>query len=51
MSDINHIAWETEVWIVENPDHMIHYNGDKFMGPYTKWDDYLTIKSYHGFLN
>lgn len=48
---INQIAWETEVWIVENPDHMIHYNGDKFMGPYTKWDDYLTIKSYHGFLN
>lgn len=27
------IAWETEVWIVENPDHMIHYNGDHFMGP------------------
>jgi hypothetical protein len=33
---INQIAWETEVWIVENPDHMIHYNGDKFMGPYNK---------------
>lgn len=29
----NEIAWETEVWIVENPDHMIHYNGDRFMGP------------------
>lgn len=27
------IAWETEVWIVESPDHMIHFNGDKFMGP------------------
>ncbi len=27
------IAWETEIWIVENPDHMIHYNGDRFMGP------------------
>ena len=46
---INQIAWETEVWIVENPDHMIHYNGDKFMGPYNKRDDYLTIRSYHLF--
>lgn len=27
------IAWETEVWIVDFPDHMIHYNGDKFLGP------------------
>ncbi len=30
---ISEISWETEVWIAENPDHMIHYNGDKFMGP------------------
>src|SRR5487761_1177487 len=22
------ISWETEVWLVENPDHMIHFNGD-----------------------
>lgn len=27
------IAWETEVWIVEFPDHMIHFNGDRFIGP------------------
>ena len=27
------IAWETEVWLVDIPDHMIHYNGDKFFGP------------------
>jgi len=27
------IAWETEVWIAENPSHMIHYNGDRFLGP------------------
>ena len=26
------IAWETEVWIAENPDHLIHFNGDRFMG-------------------
>ena len=29
----NDIAWETEVWIAEMPSHMIHLNGDKFMGP------------------
>lgn len=28
------IAWETDVWIVENPDHMIHFNGERFLGPY-----------------
>lgn len=27
------IAWETEVWIADNPDHMIHFNGDRFIGP------------------
>lgn len=27
------LAWETEVWIYDMPDHMIHLNGDKFMGP------------------
>jgi hypothetical protein len=30
------IAWETEVWIADNPEHMIHFNGDKFFGPYKK---------------
>ena len=29
------IAWETDVWIAEDPDHMIHLNGDKFMGPHS----------------
>ena len=29
------IAWETEVWIADMPDHMIHLNGDKFLGPRT----------------
>lgn len=28
------IVWESEVWISEFPDHMIHFNGDKFLGPY-----------------
>lgn len=27
------LAWETEVWLAELPDHMIHLNGDKFLGP------------------
>lgn len=28
------IAWETEAWISDNPSHMIHFNGDKFIGPH-----------------
>ena len=27
------LAWETEVWIAEMPEHMIHLNGVRFMGP------------------
>jgi len=30
---VNGIAWETEVWIAEMPSHLIHFNGDKFLGP------------------
>jgi hypothetical protein len=30
---IDQLAWETEVWISDNPDHMIHLNGDMFLGP------------------
>ncbi|MFI6862353.1 BsuBI/PstI family type II restriction endonuclease [Streptomyces sp. NPDC050421] len=28
------IAWETEVWISENETHMVHFNGERFLGPY-----------------
>jgi type II restriction enzyme len=28
------IAWETEVWIASDPDHMIHFDGEKFLGPF-----------------
>lgn len=28
------IAWETEVWTADNPTHMIHFNGSRFLGPY-----------------
>ncbi len=27
------LAWKTEAWISDMPDHMIHQNGDKFLGP------------------
>ena len=28
------LAWETEVWIANMPEHLIHLNGNRFMGPY-----------------
>jgi hypothetical protein len=28
------VAWETEVWIAEDPDHLIHFDGQRFLGPY-----------------
>ena len=31
---VNAIAWDTEVWVVENPDHLIHFNGPKFFTVY-----------------
>lgn len=30
---LENLAWETEVWIAEMPEHMIHLNGDRFLGP------------------
>lgn len=33
--NIADIGWETEVWTADNPDHMVHFNGDKFFGPYS----------------
>jgi len=32
------ISWETEVWVADNPSHLIHYNGARFLGPYPKQD-------------
>lgn len=37
------IAWETEVWIADSPDHMIHFNGPKFLGPYGPMNNELPI--------
>jgi adenine-specific DNA-methyltransferase len=28
------IAWESVVWCADNPTHLIHFNGDRFLGPH-----------------
>jgi hypothetical protein len=28
------IAWETEVWVADSPSHLIHFNGERFLGPF-----------------
>ncbi|WP_129670838.1 BsuBI/PstI family type II restriction endonuclease [Candidatus Chloroploca sp. Khr17] len=32
--DLSHISWETEVWLAEAPSHLIHFDGERFLGPY-----------------
>lgn len=34
-SFVSQISWESEVWIAEAPDHLIHFNGERFLGPYS----------------
>ena len=31
---LGEISWETEVWVADAPTHMIHFNGERFLGPY-----------------
>ncbi len=31
---LNEISWETEVWVAESPTHLIHFDGERFLGPY-----------------
>jgi hypothetical protein len=31
---VGEISWETEVWVAEAPTHLIHFNGERFLGPY-----------------
>lgn len=31
---LNDISWETEVWVAESPSHLIHFNGERFLGPH-----------------
>jgi hypothetical protein len=33
------IAWETEVWCADNPTHLIHFNGERFLGPHGAYPD------------
>lgn len=28
------VSWETEVWVADAPTHMIHFNGDRYLGPH-----------------
>jgi type II restriction enzyme len=28
------LAWETEAWCADTPDHMVHLDGMRFLGPY-----------------
>lgn len=28
------VAWETDVWVADNPTHLVHFNGQRFLGPY-----------------
>lgn len=34
MRYLDGISWETEVWIADSPTHLIHFNGERFLGPY-----------------
>ena len=34
MRYLGEISWETEVWIAESPTHLVHFNGERFLGPY-----------------
>lgn len=31
---LGEIAWESEVWVADAPSHLIHFNGERFLGPY-----------------
>jgi BsuBI/PstI restriction endonuclease domain/BsuBI/PstI restriction endonuclease HTH domain len=31
---LGEIAWETEVWVANAPSHLIHFNGERFLGPF-----------------
>lgn len=31
---LSDLAWETEAWTADAPDHLMHFNGERFLGPY-----------------
>jgi hypothetical protein len=30
------ISWETEVWVADAPSHLIHFDGVRYLGPYSE---------------
>ena len=30
---LSQIAWGTDVWLADAPDHLVHFNGSRFLGP------------------
>lgn len=34
VSYLPEISWETEVWVADSPGHLIHFDGERFLGPY-----------------
>lgn len=34
MKYLGEISWATEVWIAESETHLIHFDGERFLGPY-----------------
>ena len=36
MRYLGDISWETEVWVADAPTHLIHFNGERFLGPYER---------------
>jgi hypothetical protein len=35
---LSDISWETEVWVADAPSHLIHFDGERFLGPYKEND-------------
>jgi BsuBI/PstI restriction endonuclease domain len=33
---LDQIRWESEVWVADSPSHLIHFNGERFLGPYAE---------------
>lgn len=31
---LSQLAWETDAWCADSPTHLIHFNGERFLGPY-----------------
>ena len=36
VKNLSEVAWETDVWVAEDPTHLVHLNGERFLGPYPK---------------